>query len=91
MRRWISASTACRAESRAARREAWWGRSSAACPKRRRRPRRGRSGPGSPFSEPAPKYTTDNAAMIAAAGYVAFRRGERADMALNAEPHLALG
>ena len=26
--------------------------------------------------------------MIAAAGYVAWRRGERADLALNAEPHL---
>ena len=29
--------------------------------------------------------------MIAAAGYVGLRRGERGDAALNAEPHLALG
>jgi N6-L-threonylcarbamoyladenine synthase len=46
---------------------------------------------GLPVFIPPLELTTDNAAMIAAAGYVAFRRGARADMALNAEPHLALG
>jgi N6-L-threonylcarbamoyladenine synthase len=35
--------------------------------------------------------TTDNAAMIAAAGHVSFARGERGDLSLNAEPHMALG
>jgi hypothetical protein len=29
--------------------------------------------------------------MIAAAGFVAFRRGTRGDLAMNAEPHLPLG
>ena len=33
---------------------------------------------------PAPKLCTDNAAMIAVAGYEAFRRGERADLTLGA-------
>jgi N6-L-threonylcarbamoyladenine synthase len=35
--------------------------------------------------------STDNAAMIAAAGFVAFRKGVRGGWDLNAEPHLALG
>jgi N6-L-threonylcarbamoyladenine synthase len=35
--------------------------------------------------------STDNAAMIAAAGEVALRKGVRAGWDLNAEPHLALG
>ncbi len=29
--------------------------------------------------------------MIAAAGFVGFRRGVRGDLAMNAEPHLPLG
>jgi len=29
--------------------------------------------------------------MIAAAGFVGFPRGDRGDLAMNAEPHLALG
>ncbi len=35
---------------------------------------------------PEMKYCTDNAAMIAAAGYYAYIKGERADMRLNAQP-----
>ena len=35
--------------------------------------------------------STDNAAMIAAAGFLAFRKGVRAGWDLNAEAHLALG
>jgi N6-L-threonylcarbamoyladenine synthase len=46
---------------------------------------------GLPVFIPPLSLTTDNAAMIAAAGYVAFRRGERADLGLNADPHLRLG
>lgn len=46
---------------------------------------------GLPVFIPPLDLTTDNAAMIAAAGWVAFRRGARGDLALNAEPHLALG
>jgi N6-L-threonylcarbamoyladenine synthase len=46
---------------------------------------------GLPVFIPPLELTTDNAAMIAAAGYVGLRRGERGDMALNAEPHLPLG
>jgi N6-L-threonylcarbamoyladenine synthase len=46
---------------------------------------------GLPIFIPPLSLTTDNAAMIAAAGFVAFRRGTRGDMALNAEPHLRLG
>src|SRR5699024_6517132 len=34
------------------------------------------------------KYCGDNAAMIGAAGYVAYKHGVRADMSLNAEPGL---
>ncbi|MFJ6968989.1 MAG: tRNA (adenosine(37)-N6)-threonylcarbamoyltransferase complex transferase subunit TsaD, partial [Ligilactobacillus salivarius] len=34
------------------------------------------------------KLCGDNAAMIGAAGYVAFKHGTRADMTLNAEPSL---
>jgi tRNA N6-adenosine threonylcarbamoyltransferase len=44
-----------------------------------------------PVFIPPLALTTDNAAMIAAAGYIAWRRGARADLALNAEPHLGLG
>jgi N6-L-threonylcarbamoyladenine synthase len=46
---------------------------------------------GLPIFIPPLALTTDNAAMIAAAGFTAFRRGARGDMAMNAEPHLALG
>ena len=46
---------------------------------------------GLPVFIPPLALTTDNAAMIATAGFVAFRRGDRADLALNAEPHLPLG
>ena len=46
---------------------------------------------GVPIFIPPLPLTTDNAAMIAAAGYVGFRRGVRGDLAMNAEPHLPLG
>jgi N6-L-threonylcarbamoyladenine synthase len=46
---------------------------------------------GLPVYIPPLELTTDNAAMIAAAGFVAYRRGARADLAMNAEPHLRLG
>jgi N6-L-threonylcarbamoyladenine synthase len=46
---------------------------------------------GLPIFIPPLSLTGDNAAMIAAAGFVALRRGVRGDMALNAEPHLPLG
>jgi N6-L-threonylcarbamoyladenine synthase len=46
---------------------------------------------GLPIFIPPLPLTTDNAAMIAAAGFTAFRRGERGDLAMNAEPHLPLG
>ena len=46
---------------------------------------------GLPIFIPPLSLTTDNAAMIAAAGFVAYRRGARADLAMNAEPHLRLG
>ena len=40
---------------------------------------------------PPPRYCTDNAAMIAAAGFVRLERGETADLSLNADPSLRLG
>jgi N6-L-threonylcarbamoyladenine synthase len=46
---------------------------------------------GLPIFIPPLPLTTDNAAMIAAAGFVGFRRGARGDLAMNAEPHLPLG
>jgi len=46
---------------------------------------------GLPLFAPPIALSTDNAAMIAAAGEVAFRRGVRAAWDLNAEPHLPLG
>ena len=46
---------------------------------------------GRPLFAPPIALSTDNAAMIAAAGDVAFRQGVRAGWDLNAEPHLALG
>ncbi len=46
---------------------------------------------GLPLFVPPPALSTDNAAMIAAAGWVNHRRGLRAGWDLNAEPHLPLG
>jgi N6-L-threonylcarbamoyladenine synthase len=46
---------------------------------------------GIPLFVPPLSLSTDNAAMIAAAGFVGLRRGVRAGWDLNAEPHLALG
>ena len=43
------------------------------------------------FHCPAPILCTDNAAMIGAAGYYAFVRGQRGGWDLNAEPGLRLG
>jgi N6-L-threonylcarbamoyladenine synthase len=40
---------------------------------------------------PAPKYCTDNAAMIAAAGRLHLERGERAELDLTAQPGWKLG
>ena len=36
------------------------------------------------------KYCTDNGAMIAASGYFAYIRGDRADLTLNANSSLQL-
>ncbi|HSD27474.1 MAG TPA: tRNA (adenosine(37)-N6)-threonylcarbamoyltransferase complex transferase subunit TsaD [Vicinamibacteria bacterium] len=57
----------------------------------RRESERAARGLGLPIAIPPLTLTTDNAAMIAAAGFVGLRRGARADLALNAEPHLPLG
>jgi N6-L-threonylcarbamoyladenine synthase len=46
---------------------------------------------GLPLFVPPIELSTDNAAMIAAAGAVGFEKGRRAGWDLNAEPHLALG
>jgi N6-L-threonylcarbamoyladenine synthase len=46
---------------------------------------------GLPLFVPPIALSTDNAAMIAAAGDVRFRAGVRAGFDLNAEPHLMLG
>jgi N6-L-threonylcarbamoyladenine synthase len=46
---------------------------------------------GLPLVVPPLELTTDNAAMIAAAGFVAFRKGVRAGLDLNAEANLRLG
>jgi len=45
---------------------------------------------GVPFYVPRPAFCTDNGAMIAAAGYVRWQRGERAGLDLNAVPNLSL-
>jgi N6-L-threonylcarbamoyladenine synthase len=45
---------------------------------------------GLPLYVPPISLSTDNAAMIGAAGYVAYRKGRRAGWNLNAEPHLAI-
>ena len=44
-----------------------------------------------PLFVPPLELSTDNAAMIAAAGFVSLRRGVRAGWDLNAEPQLPLG
>jgi N6-L-threonylcarbamoyladenine synthase len=46
---------------------------------------------GLPVFVPPLALTTDNAAMIAGAGFVAWRRGALSDLSLNADPHLRLG
>jgi N6-L-threonylcarbamoyladenine synthase len=46
---------------------------------------------GLPVIIPPLALSTDNAAMIGAAGFVNFRRGIRAGFDLDAEPHLPLG
>jgi N6-L-threonylcarbamoyladenine synthase len=40
---------------------------------------------------PPPALCTDNAAMIAAAGYFRYRAGERSDMRLDVEPSMPIG
>ncbi len=40
---------------------------------------------------PSPRYTTDNATMIAAAGFIHFERGEFAPLDVNADPNWKLG
>ncbi len=45
---------------------------------------------GLPLFVPPIALSTDNAAMIGAAAFVAFQRGARAGMDLNGDPHLAL-
>jgi N6-L-threonylcarbamoyladenine synthase len=45
---------------------------------------------GLPLFVPPVALSTDNAAMIGAAGFVNFRKGLRAGLDLNAEPHLDL-
>jgi N6-L-threonylcarbamoyladenine synthase len=46
---------------------------------------------GLPLFVPPVALSTDNAAMIAAAGQVNYDKGLRAGLDLNAEPHLPLG
>ena len=57
----------------------------------RREAERAGSELGLPVFIPPLELTTDNAAMIAAAGFVGLRRGVRGDLGLNADPHLRLG
>jgi N6-L-threonylcarbamoyladenine synthase len=40
---------------------------------------------------PSPRFTTDNAAMIAAAGFLHFERGDFASLDVNADPNWKLG
>ena len=51
---------------------------------------RAAAGLGLPLFVPPIALSTDNAAMIGAAGFLGFRKGIRAGWDLNAEPHLAL-
>lgn len=46
---------------------------------------------GIQFYSPSPVYCTDNAAMIGAAGYYAYRKGIRHGWDLNAVPNLKIG
>jgi N6-L-threonylcarbamoyladenine synthase len=46
---------------------------------------------GVEFYYPSPVYCTDNAAMIAAAGYYEFKKGNCSGWDLNAVPNLKLG
>ena len=46
---------------------------------------------GFSFYRPSPILCTDNAAMIAAAGYYEYMKGVRSDLTLNAIPNLKLG
>ena len=46
---------------------------------------------GMKFYRPSPVYCTDNAAMIAVAGYYEFEKGARSGWDLNAVPNLKLG
>jgi N6-L-threonylcarbamoyladenine synthase len=46
---------------------------------------------GLPLFVPPIALSTDNAAMIGAAGYINWKNGRLADLALNGDPHLALG
>ena len=46
---------------------------------------------GVEFYSPSPIYCTDNAAMIACAGYYEFMNGTRSGLDLNAVPNLKLG
>jgi N6-L-threonylcarbamoyladenine synthase len=57
----------------------------------RREAERAARGLGLPVYIPPLGLTTDNAAMIAAAGFVGLRRGVRGGLDLDADPHLPLG
>ena len=46
---------------------------------------------GIDFYYPSPIFCTDNAAMIAVAGYYEYINGTRSDLELNAVPNLQLG
>ena len=46
---------------------------------------------GIDFYMPSPIYCTDNAAMIAVAGYYEYEKGVRSGLDLNAVPNLSLG
>ena len=43
------------------------------------------------FYSPSPIYCTDNAAMIAVAGYYEYQKGVRSGLDLNAVPNLKIG
>ena len=56
----------------------------------RREAARSAEGLGLPLFVPPIPLSTDNAAMIGAAGHVAFQKGRRAGWELNAEPHVPI-